>query len=258
LVRGTYGASTWVTARTEQVAAAKAVALLESARPADAWARVVPSSARLVAHGIELAGDARSWLAEMEARTAPLSVVVEWRSVDGERAAAWVHTALPDPDREGFRYDAPLIVIVDGGASVGRVELFAPCGTWDEVAADWIAARNDAGEHDELEPPLIGRSHPALPDPAPDRAVLEAVADALVSENWLDLVAWGARWHDHGAAPIERFADGPRRELARVLDGARIVLVIEHEFPAIVVAHVDDTGRVTYLDHLADTTSAST
>ncbi|MGD9705736.1 MAG: hypothetical protein AB7Q42_23695 [Acidimicrobiia bacterium] len=237
------------------------VDVLTSDRDPARWAALFAPGARLVdraSTGPD--ADASEWLAATLARTPCVTFSCEWRMTDGAAGAAWMWCHLPDPDEADINYDAPCLWVASArrdGLLTG-VELFGPFGTWDETVADWEGAVGET----KPPPPDPGLrphapSHPPLPSPAPDRAILEAVADALVTENWLDLVAWGARWHDHAGHPIERWADGRRCERTRVLGGARAVVLLDHELPAAIVVHVDETGRLTFLDHLCDWSTAT-
>jgi hypothetical protein len=231
------------------------VDVLVSDRDPARWGALFTPGARFVDHtSVAPESDAVQWLGATRERVPCTTFSCEWHMTDGDAGAAWVWFHLPDPDEADIRYDAPHLLVASVGraGSLSGIELFGPFGTWDETVEDWEGAVADLDLAPD--PSLRARapSHPPLPAPAPDRAILEAVADALVTENWLDLVAWGARWHDHAGYPIERWADGRRSERTRVLGGARAVVVLDHELPAAIVVHVDETGRLTYLDHLCD------
>ena len=224
------------------------------------WAGLFADGAPIVDHSAPVpVGEAGHWLGSLLEQVPCTTFSCEWQLTDGAAGAAWIWFHLPDPDEADIPYDAPHLLVARS-ASAGpltELEIFGPLGTWRETVDDWVGAVGGAPMSPD--PALRSQrpSHPSLPEPPPDRAILEAVADAMVSENWLDLVAWGARWHDHAGHPIERWADGRRIEHCRVLGGSRVVLVFEHELPAAIVVHVDETGRITYLDHLCDWTTAT-
>ena len=96
---------------------------------------------------------------------------------DGDAGAAWMWFHLPDPDEADIRYDAPHLLVASVGraGSLSNIELFGPFGTWDETVEDWEGAVGDLEMAPD--PSLRSRapSHPPLPVPAPDRAILEAV-----------------------------------------------------------------------------------
>ena len=224
------------------------------------WAGFFAEGAVVVDHSAPVpTAEAGEWLGSLLERVPCTTFSCEWRLIDGAAGAAWLWFHLPDPDEADIHYDAPHLLVArsaDGG-SLTELEIFGPLGTWRETVEDWLGAIGDAVMAPDPALHSARPSHPPPPEPPPDRAILEAVADAMVSENWLDLVAWGARWHDHAGHPIERWAGGRRTEHLRVLGGSRVVLVFEHELPAAIVVHVDETGRITYLDHLCDWTTAA-
>lgn len=202
---------------------------------------------------------AAEWLAVTMAAAPCTTFSLEWAIADGRRGAAWLWFHLPDPDDAGIHYDTPslLVVRLDPEEQADLVELFGPLGTWHETVEDWFGAVEGRLMRPNTALRPYRPSHPVPPDPPPDRAILEAVADALVTENWLDLVAWGARWHDYAGHPIERWADGVRTERLRVVEGARAVVLFDDDQSAAIVVHVDETGRVTFLDHLCDWSSVT-
>ncbi len=219
------------------------------------WAALFTDDACYVEHCLGTF-DGRSaieaWIRRAMAPVAPMTFSVEWSAVDGDRVAFWIWSHLPDPNGEGVHYGFPnlsVLTYAGDGRWRGEEDFYHPAAA-DSVVTAWFGAGGHAGLAPD--PTIVpGRpSHPAPPAPEPDRAVVEAVAEALVSENWLDLIAWGADYHDHGRQPIERWAGVRRVERYRVIDGARVVVVVEHEVPAAVVAHVNETGRVTYIDHV--------
>ena len=224
------------------------------------WAGLFAAGSSVVDHSspVPPAG-AAAWLGSLLERVPCTTFSCEWRMVDGRAGAAWIWFHLPDPDEADIGYDAPHLFVGTSAADgeLTELEIFGPLGTWRETVEDWLGAVGDLVMAPDPTVLPLRPSHPPLPEPSPDRAILEAVADAMVSENWLDLVAWGARWHDHAGHPIERWAGGRRTERLRVLGGSRVVLVFEHELPAAIVVHVDETGRLTYLDHLCDWTTAA-
>lgn len=232
-------------------------AVLESLadRDTDRWSSLFAVDAVLVDHTSARPDTAAcEWLAVVLARAACTTFSVEWVIAGGRSGAAWVWFHLPDPDDAGIHYDTPALLIarMDRDEQVERIELFGPLGTWDETVEDWFGAVEGRTMRPNTALRPYRPSHPAPPDPPPDRAILEAVADALVTENWLDLVAWGARWHDYAGHPIERWAGGERTERLRVVEGARAVVLFDDGQSAAIVVHVDETGRITFLDHLCD------
>ena len=193
-----------------------------------------------------------AWITAEMARLPNMTFSTEWYIVDGDRVAFWVWNHLPDPNDEGVGYGFPnlsVLTYAGNGQWAGEEDFYHPKSAGAIVAA-WLDAGGTPTTPADRDIAPLRPSHPALPIGVPDHGVLEAVADALVSENWLDLIAWGADYHDHGRRPIQRWADVPRAENYRVLEGSRIVLSIQHEVPAALVAHVNESGRVTYLDHI--------
>lgn len=221
-----------------------------------AWARLFTDDARYVEHclGTFVGRDAiAAWIHEAMTPVECMTFSVEWTMVDGERVAFWIWNHLPDPSGEGLGYDFPnLSVLTYGGdgAWVAAEDFYNPAESANTVG-DWLEAggRPDMDPDHSLAP--AAPSHPDPPEPVPDRAIMEAVCDALVSENWLDLIeTGGADWHDHGGVGILRWAEGERIERYRVIDGSRAVIVFDQGGPAAIVAHVNAHGRVTYLDHV--------
>ncbi|MEZ5258890.1 MAG: nuclear transport factor 2 family protein [Ilumatobacteraceae bacterium] len=187
----------------------------------------------------------------------PMSTSFEWSFTDGVSAAMWLWVHLPDPDGSDIGYEFPALVLADrSGERWDRIQVFLNPVEAQYAVTDW----QEAGGTAELpaDPSLVATvpSHPVPPSPEPFDAIVEAVCDALLTENWLDLIeTTGADWHDHGGFGIGRWADGERRERWRATAGSRAVMVIEHERDSVVaalVAHVNDAGRVTYLDHVYD------
>ncbi len=218
------------------------------------WAALFTDDARYTEHCLG-SSDGQSaisaWILDAMEPFPNMTFSVDWSAIDGDRVAFWLWNHLPDPNGEDVNYGFPnlsIITYAGDGRWSAEEDFYHPKSAGSVVAA-WYEA---GGTVDTPADPTIEPrpSHPPLPSPAPDRAVVEAVADALVSENWLDLIAWGADYHDHGRQPIQRWAEVPRRERYRVIDGARVVVVVDHEVPAGIVAHVNEAGRVTYIDHV--------
>lgn len=237
-------------------------ALLEALteRDTERWSTMFAADTEFVDHTCgRPAVPAAEWLAATLTIAPCTTFSQEWVIADGLRGAAWIWFHLPDPDDAGIHYDTPSLLIarLDADELVDLIELFGPLGTWDETVEDWLGASEGRSMRPNTALRPYRPSHPIPPDPAPDHAILEAVADALVSENWLDLVAWGARWHDYAGHPIERWAGGLRTERLRVVQDARAVVLFDDDQSAAIVVHVDETGRVTFLDHLCDWSSVS-
>jgi hypothetical protein len=219
------------------------------------WAALFADDAQYTEHCLGSSSgraEIEAWIVEAMAPFPNMSFSVDWSMIDGNRVAFWLWNNLPDPNDEDVHYgfaNLSIITYAGDGQWSAEEDFYHPKSAGSVVGA-WYGAGGTA------ETPFDGSiephrpSHPALPSPAPDRAVVEAVADALVSENWLDLIAWGADYHDHGRQPIERWAGVERRERYRVIDGARVVVVVDHEVAAGIVAHVNEAGRVTYIDHV--------
>lgn len=185
----------------------------------------------------------------------PLTSSVEWAIVDGDHAAFWMWNHLPDPEGTEYGYDSPRLTVLTYGAG-GRwsaAEEFANPEEFRHAVNDWTGAGGSPDMAADVTLVASAPSHPVPPSPSPDRAILEAVCDALVTENWLDLIdTSGAYWHDHGGFGILRWAEQPRVERFRVLEGSTAVIVLESPLRAALVAHVNEQGRVTYLDHVYD------
>ena len=220
-----------------------------------AWAALFTDDAHYVEHGLgtfDGASGVKDWIVAQMAEFACMTFSVEWWMTDGSTVAFWLWNHLPDPKGRGREYAFPngsLITYAGDALWSSEEDFYNPFDAAAVVAA-WLKAggRTDLPAEPDLRPRR--RSHPPLPA-APDQAVAHAVAEALVSENWLDLVdTSGAEYHDHGGQPIERWSGVPRREIRRVVDGARVAVVVEHELPALLVAHVNEHGRVVYLDHV--------
>ncbi len=212
------------------------------------------------------------WLVGTLPSVPAFSSSIEWMIVDEPRAAAWVWSHLPDPTGEEYSYDFSHLLVLRRERDEGGWDVAESIGRRDEVESvitDWWAAGGTTATEPDasLAPPMI--THPDPPEPAPDRAVIEAVCDALTTENWLDLIETaGARWHDHGGATIQHWADGTRVERVRIVEGGRAVVVVDHHDEraagrtdrpeetattrAALVLNVNDAGRITYLDHLYD------
>lgn len=199
-----------------------------------------------------------AWIAGATGPVRCMTFSIEWSMVDDGRAAFWIWNHLPDPDGEGVGYDFPNLAVVTyaGAGRWSAQEDFYNPREAGYAMTDWLEAGGTAEQ--PADPTLRAQapSHPRPPVPAPDRAVMEAVCDAVLTENWLDLIATtGADWHDHGGTGIHQWAEGERVERFRLIDGARAVVVLDHRLgdhavPAALVLHVNETGRVTYLDHV--------
>ncbi len=222
----------------------------------DSWAETFTDDAVYVEHCAgRFHGRDRiaAWINDAIDPVACMTFSLEWSMIDGDHAAMWMWSHLPDPEDSGLGYDfATLSVLTYGGGDRwAAVETFHSPRDAGHAIDDWLAAGGTplmVPDH-SLVPAVT--SHPMLPDPPPDRAVMEAVCDALVSENWFDLIdTTGADWHDHGGLGIQHWADGPRVERYRVINGARAVIAIDHGVPGALVVHVNPAGRVTYLDHV--------
>lgn len=243
-------------APTEEVASALAEYFRLGVQNRDwpAWGELLTDDAVFSRNGRDPVLGRAAIVADVVARTLPsMTWSIEWASVDGDRVAFWQWQHLPDPEGTEYGYDlASLVVLtyaIDGRWSA--IEEYVNPAEAAHVIEDWISA----GGTDELPPDeALGPtspSHPPTPEPVPDRAILEAVCDALVTENWLDLIdTSGADWHDHGGYGILQWADRSRVERARVIEDARAVILLEEPHPGALVAHVNDQGRVTYLDHV--------
>ena len=195
------------------------------------------------------AGDACPWRC--------MTFSIEWAMIDGDRAAFWIWNHLPDPAGHRVRLRR---------SPTWPSLTYAGDGRW-SAAEDFASPQSPARRRRRL----AGRrgygrawrpttslapatpSHPAAARRRrPTGPSLEAVCDALVTENWLDLIETsGADWHDHGGV---RILAGPTAigssgsDVIHGVDGP--VVVLDAPSPAALVAHVNEQGRVTYLDHV--------
>lgn len=219
------------------------------------WAALFTDDAQYTEHCLGSSNgraEIEAWILDAMEPFPNMTFSVDWSMIDGNRVAFWLWNHLPDPNDEDVNYGFPnlsIITYAGDGRWSAEEDFYHPNGAGSIVTA-WKEAGGTAETPADPTIEPHRPSHPELPSPPPDRAIIEAVADALVSENWLDLIAWGADYHDHGRRPIQRWAGVPRTERYRVIDGSRVVVVVDHEVPAAIVAHVNETGRVTYIDHV--------
>lgn len=249
-----------MTTRDEEVASALAELFRRGPQNGEwaAWADRLTPDAEFAANGDVCVRGRTAIRDALLAALAPvpcLTFSVEWMMTTGDEVAVWLWSHLPDPEGTEYGYDFPSLVLLSYGAAGcwKRIEAFYQPAELALALSDWTEAGGTAAMRPDHSLIASNPSHPRPPEPAPDDAIMEAVCDALVSENWLDLIeTGGADWHDHGGYGIAQWADGERREVRRLVGGSRAVIVLDRGFPSVLVAHVNETGRVTYLDHLYD------
>jgi hypothetical protein len=226
-----------------------------------AWAALFAPDAQYIEHCMgSLDGQPAiaAWIDKAMQPVACMTFSVEWTIIDGNRVAFWIWNHLPDPRGGGRPYDFGNLSILtydttNGDALVCEEDFYSAADSERTVVGWYKAGGTPAMAADATLVPHAP-AHGAV-GPAVDRALLNAFADRIVADDWRDVVASYATYHDQGLESLDEWARSKREEMYRIIGGNRVVVVFDHVLrdgrrqPASVIADLGPDGRADMFDH---------